>query len=135
MFIGFCGAWLLILAAEPDAFIGIAWLITVVACNDSIAYFAGRRFGKHAFAPAISPKKTIEGSFAGLFGGMTVGAIIGLLLMPDASMLHNFILAGFVIVAAQMGDLIKSLLKRLHNTKDWGICSPVMAVCLIVSMV
>lgn len=124
VFIGFCATWIMVLAAEQRAFVGLSWMIAVVALNDSIAYFAGRRYGSRPIAAVVSPKKTIEGCLAGLAGGVLAGGLLGLMLRPESSFRYNLLLAGLVVVAAQAGDLTKSLLKRIHNTKDSGTLLP-----------
>ena len=57
---------------------GRAWLLTVCAVTwgcDTAAFFVGRALGRRPFFPAISPKKTLEGTIGGLVGGtaITVG--------------------------------------------------------------
>ena len=124
VFLGFCAAFLPILASEPGAFKSIAWFITVVAANDSIAYFAGRKFGKHPVALMVSPKKTFEGSITGLLGGALVGGLLALWLLSEFTFFDGVLFSLILGVASQMGDLIKSLLKRVHNTKDSGTILP-----------
>lgn len=124
VYLGFFSSFLLILACEPRAFLMVSWLITVVAVNDSAAYFGGRRFGRHLFAPIVSPKKTIEGSICGLSAGVFIGTLLAPLLLPYGNVAWGAVLAALVVAAAQLGDLVKSVLKRLHNTKDSGTILP-----------
>ena len=93
-----------------------ALVITWVA--DSAAYFAGRAFGKHPLAPHISPKKTWEGSIAGLVGSLAVGyAFHFWLTIPFG---HLLAMAFVGNVAGQMGDLLESACKRSAGVKDSG---------------
>ncbi|MCB0331969.1 MAG: phosphatidate cytidylyltransferase, partial [Bdellovibrionales bacterium] len=96
----------------------IAWLVLVVASNDTSAYFIGQRFGKMKLSETISPGKTRIGSL----GGLVVGTIIGSLfswLLPDYLRISPVVLMALVIVLiAQLGDLSKSFLKRMHQVKD-----------------
>ncbi len=124
VYLGFFSSFLLMLACEPSAFLLISWFITVVAVNDSAAYFGGRRFGRHLFAPVISPKKTIEGSVIGLVAGVMIGSGLAPVLLPNGNFTWGAVLAALVVCAAQLGDLVKSALKRLHNTKDSGTILP-----------
>ncbi|HMW38380.1 MAG: phosphatidate cytidylyltransferase [Saprospiraceae bacterium] len=92
--------------------------------NDTMAYFGGRLFGKTPLAPAISPKKTLEGSLTGLVGG-----IIAIFILNQFFHLmnHNFalILTGTaIVVAGSLGDLYESSLKRMAGIKDSGSMLP-----------
>jgi phosphatidate cytidylyltransferase len=97
------------------------WVFLVVWSTDIGAYFAGRAIGGPKLAPAISPNKTI----AGLAGGVICATIL-------AGLWVNFIglprllmwLAAPFAVAAQMGDLFESGLKRRAGVKDSGTWLP-----------
>ena len=97
-------------------------LIIPLWIGDSLAYFVGKRFGKHLLAPRISPKKTIEGAAANLagciVGGLGVGALIG---VPLWIGLVTGALAG---ILGQAGDLFESALKRSAGAKDSGSLLP-----------
>ena len=87
--------------------------------GDSVAYLGGRAFGRHALAPTISPNKTVEGLVAGL-----VGAIVAVLI---ASHFQHWLdtrdalaLGAGIAVAAPIGDLFESYVKRDAGTKDTG---------------
>ena len=90
--------------------------------SDSFAYFAGRAFGSHKLAPAISPNKTIEGFLGGLIG--TVAAMTGLgwlLAMPLVQMAG---LGAAIAILGTLGDLVESLMKRHVGIKDSGAIIP-----------
>lgn len=87
--------------------------------GDSAAYIGGRSVGRHKLAPTISPNKTIE--------GLVIGIAFGVLAVWFAGVYQGFItglqalLLGFVVcVAAPLGDLFESYLKRDAGTKDTG---------------
>jgi phosphatidate cytidylyltransferase len=87
--------------------------------GDTAAYVGGRAVGKHKLAPMISPGKTVE--------GLIIGIAFGLLAVWFAGVYQGFIsglqalLLGFVVcVAAPLGDLFESYLKRDAGTKDTG---------------
>ncbi len=95
----------------------ICWL------GDSLAYFAGSAFGRHKMAPSISPAKSWEGFAAGIAGAIggaflagTVGAGF-----PPFTMLMIGAAGG---VAAVIGDLLESAMKRDAGVKDSGIFLP-----------
>lgn len=103
-------------------------LIFVIALlGDTFAYFIGVLFGRHKMAPAISPKKTWEGSIAGLLGS-TGGALllgyIGSRFIPLPPLWQFAVLGFFGGVAGQLGDLGASLIKRFCGIKDFGSIFP-----------
>lgn len=97
----------------------ILFIIVIAAFNDMAAYFGGKRFGKHLLAPAVSPKKTVEGSICGLIGGLASGLIFKYLFLPSFETDWRLILLILMIAAAsQLGDLAESKLKRFCDIKD-----------------
>ncbi len=98
----------------------IFFLFLVVWLGDTAAYYVGRHFGEKAFAPLISPKKTMEGSLAGLAGSMAGGALAAVWLL-DTVPLSQCLLAALICgMIGQLGDLAESLLKRSTGVKDSG---------------
>ena len=100
----------------------IAWLILVAAATDSGAYFVGSKIGGPKLAPLISPNKTISGALGGLalaivIGGLTGGWISGFGVC-------GWLAAAVCSIAAQLGDLAKSYVKRLHQVKDMSSILP-----------
>ena len=86
---------------------------------DAAAYFGGRLFGRRPLAPAISPNKTLEGLFCGMFVAVLAVFVAGLyqtwLTQGDA------ILLGLTVaVFGPIGDLFESVVKRDAATKDSG---------------
>lgn len=115
---------------------GFAWVIlTFVSTwlNDTLAYFAGRFFGKHPLYPRVSPKKTWEG-----FLGGVLGSVLGALLVKAAFLVlplpqgevFRLSWAGCVgvglgaSVLGPLGDLCESMLKRSAGVKDSGRLIP-----------
>ncbi len=97
----------------------IFWLLFIVWATDIGAYFAGRRIGGPKLWPALSPKKTWAGAAGGLIAALAVGLAFtyGLAARPnDLFGLVSLIVA--LSVAAQLGDLAESALKRRFNVKD-----------------
>ena len=102
-----------------------AWillLVLVVWAFDTAAYFAGRRFGRHAFMHHISPSKTVEGVIGGLAAAAVVGAVLTALLGRPLIVGVGFGL--LVGAAAQAGDLAESMLKRAAGAKESGTLIP-----------
>jgi phosphatidate cytidylyltransferase len=93
-------------------------LITVWAA-DTAAYFAGRLFGRHKLAPTLSPGKTWEGFVAGAAAGV-FAAFICLYRTGFVDGWRSLVLGAVIVVAAALGDLFESGLKRDMGVKDSG---------------
>jgi phosphatidate cytidylyltransferase len=87
--------------------------------GDTFAYFVGRSYGSTQFAPLISPNKTLEGLVGGLVGGTLAFWCAGL--YQDWLTGWDALLIGFLVaVAAPLGDLFESMIKRDLEVKDTG---------------
>jgi phosphatidate cytidylyltransferase len=99
----------------------LLWVFIHTWTTDIGAYFAGRAIGGPKLAPSISPNKTI----AGLVGGMISAALAGFAWVELTRMSGLlFWLAPLFAVAAQLGDLFESGLKRRAGVKDSGTWLP-----------
>ena len=97
-------------------------LAAVIVC-DTAAYTVGSALGRHRFFPQLSPRKSLEGSVAGLLGGIVTAAVLGPLLLgisPWLGAAEGLLVA----VVAQGGDLAESALKRQGGAKDSGSLIP-----------
>ncbi len=96
--------------------------------SDIGAYFAGRSFGKHALAPVISPKKTVEGVIGGVLGAVVGVLIYSLLLDLAFGFTVNYLFAivyGLLgSLGGVFGDLCFSVIKRQTGIKDYGNLIP-----------
>ena len=114
------------LAWENGLFIVV---MTVMLCmaSDIGAYFAGMYFGKHKLCPAISPKKTVEGSIGGVLLASVVAVVFAYLAKNIGYNKYWFV---FIIIGAatavlsQFGDLAASMVKRKFGAKDYGNILP-----------
>ncbi len=99
----------------------VLFLVMVTKFSDMGAYVFGSLFGRHPFAPHISPHKTWEG-FAGALVTSLIAASWLYALMPEklsAFRFDDIIVLGLLLgVAAVIGDLAESIVKRGANTKD-----------------
>jgi phosphatidate cytidylyltransferase len=93
-------------------------LLTVFA-DDTAAFFVGRAIGRHRLAPAISPGKSVEGFVGGTIAGVAV-AFFALYEQDVVSTGDSLILGLVVAVAATLGDLFESAVKRDLGVKDSG---------------
>lgn len=96
--------------------------------SDTGAYFIGKYFGKHKLAPAISPKKTVEGAVGGMLGAVVGMLIYSIVLQFAFDFTVNYIFAviyGLLgSVGGMFGDLCFSVLKRQSGIKDYGNLIP-----------
>jgi phosphatidate cytidylyltransferase len=126
VYIGWLGSYLLDLRSLPD---GVWWwfiVLPIVWAGDTGAYSIGAKYGKHKMTPRLSPKKSWEGFFAGVFTSVLVGAFFAYAFSsleprPLGGMINSLQggLLGLVIgVLAPLGDLGESMLKRQGGLKD-----------------
>lgn len=119
-----------VLRAGPEGLALVGAMLALVWGQDSAAYFTGMAFGRTKLSPEISPKKTWEGTAGGFVLGVALamgcfqalggswravglpGAWAGALLLAAAA------------VAAQLGDLVESGIKRARGVKDSGALLP-----------
>jgi len=100
-------------------------LFLIVWTCDSAAYYFGRRYGAHRLAPVVSPKKTWEGSIAGLVAAATFGGLAGRWgLLPELGFVRGVLAGALASTAGQIGDLVESLWKRGAGVKDSGVFLP-----------
>jgi phosphatidate cytidylyltransferase len=123
----------------------LLYLLLVVWAGDIFAYFVGGWLGRHFMSPRISPKKTWEGAIASLLASLTVGGLLYNYALPISSSLLNvhlidkrgglfalekqplgptLLLSAAINLAAQLGDLVESLIKRGAGVKDSGAILP-----------
>jgi phosphatidate cytidylyltransferase len=100
-------------------------LLLLVWVCDSCAYYFGTRFGRHRLAPVVSPKKSWEGSLAGLVGATLFGAAAGTWwFLPQLGPARGALAGALASSAGQIGDLVESLWKRGAGVKDSGTFLP-----------
>jgi len=98
----------------------LLWLLVVVAGADVGAYFVGKSMGATKFCET-SPNKTLEG----VFGGLIVAAILGLIFAPEEIGFFSALVISFIVALASVfGDLFESYLKREVDVKDSGDILP-----------
>ena len=123
----------------------ILYLLLIVWAGDIFAYFVGKSVGRHLMSPRISPKKTWEGAFASLAASLIIGALLfnysgqissallnahlidkkdGLFALQKPLLWPTLLLSAAINIAAQLGDLVESLIKRGAGVKDSGSLLP-----------
>ena len=97
---------------------GVFLLMLTVIVSDTAQYYTGRMFGRRPLAPAISPKKTIEGAIGGFVFGTLLLAVAGHWWLPDVAWPIRSLLGAAVVALGIAGDLFESMLKRSAGVKD-----------------
>lgn len=106
----------------------LIWFVLIASWgSDVFAYTIGRHFGKHKLTK-ISPKKTVEGSIAGIIGATVLGIIYAVLCNNLWGTEINYLLIGVIVavlsVVGQIGDLAASSIKRYCEIKDFSDLLP-----------
>ncbi|HMD15141.1 MAG TPA: phosphatidate cytidylyltransferase [Terriglobales bacterium] len=138
-------ALLVAIRQQPAGAIWTIYTLLAVWAGDISAYFVGKSLGRHRMSPEISPKKTWEGAVASILASVIVGtlwmqhapAISSALLRIGLIDRRNgmfglerphlwpiILLSAVVNIAAQLGDLVESLIKRGAGVKDSGTILP-----------
>ncbi len=112
----------LMLAADDGA-TRIFVFVLVTTSSDIGGYAVGVVAGRHPMAPSVSPKKSWEG-FAGSAVTCVVVAVVCMLLLLDGPWWGGVLLGAAIVLAATVGDLSESLLKRDLGIKDMGDILP-----------
>jgi phosphatidate cytidylyltransferase len=99
-------------------------LIATIVISDSSQYYTGRLFGRHALAPTVSPKKTIEGALGGVAIGTAFLVVAGRFVFPMARPPILLAMGACIVVLGITGDLFESKLKRVAGVKDSSTLIP-----------
>lgn len=102
----------------PHGVSRLVLVYAVVAMGDTAAFYYGTAFGKHRLAPGLSPKKSIEGTVAGLVTSGLVGALCSVLLEGLPHPAIGAALGVALGACGQVGDLFESAFKRWAGRKD-----------------
>jgi phosphatidate cytidylyltransferase len=138
-------ALLVAIRQQPAGAIWTIYTLLAVWSGDIFAYFVGKSLGRHRMSPEISPKKTWEGAGASILASVLIGTLwiqhapgissallrIGLIDRRDGmfgleqpQLWPIILLSAVVNIAAQVGDLVESLIKRGAGVKDSGTILP-----------
>jgi phosphatidate cytidylyltransferase len=130
---------------QPAGAILVVYTLIAVWAGDIFAYFVGKAIGRHRMSPEISPKKTWEGAAASVVASVVIGTLWfqngatistwllrnglierrdGMFGLQQPSLVEVVLLSAIVNIAAQLGDLVESLIKRGAGVKDSGSILP-----------
>ena len=135
VYIGLSMATIPWLAAQENGPSLLTYLLCVVWSGDTLALYIGRAYGRHKLAPELSPNKTWEGSVASMVGSILITLLLtflatllarrgSALLSYPGSVYRWIFLAVLLNIAAQVGDLVESAIKRGAGVKDSGTLLP-----------
>ncbi len=104
----------------------VVYLLLLVWIGDTAAYFVGRAVGRRKLSPVLSPGKTVEGTLGSVVITVAAGFALyrGWFPSEAGSTVHAILLPLVVNVAAQVGDLAESALKRAAGVKDSSALLP-----------
>jgi phosphatidate cytidylyltransferase len=130
---------------QPAGTIWVIYTLLAVWAGDIFAYFVGKSLGRHRMSPRISPKKTWEGAIASILASIIIGTLwfqhapgisaallrvglidrrSGMFGLEQPHLWPIILLSAVVNIAAQLGDLVESLIKRGAGVKDSGTILP-----------
>ncbi len=130
---------------QPAGVIWMIYTLLAVWSGDIFAYFVGKSLGRHRMSPEISPKKTWEGAVASIVASVIIGTLWmqhapaissallrmgwidrrdGMFGLEQPQLWPIILLSAVVNIAAQLGDLVESLIKRGAGVKDSGTILP-----------
>jgi phosphatidate cytidylyltransferase len=124
VYVGVLGAFAGLLLSYQN---GVGLILGVALCvvaYDVVGYIAGSQFGKARVAPMVSPNKTVEGLVAGMVASIVVALVIVNRITPWNDIGDALALGVVVAIAAPLGDLCESMIKRDLGIKDFGTILP-----------
>ena len=118
LYVGWLGSHLVLLRQAPDGRDWVLLLLFSTFATDTSSYFVGRALGRRPLASRISPGKTVEGAIGGVLFGLAAALLLNyfLGLRKEAALIVP--VAVLLPLAAELGDLAESLLKRGMRVKD-----------------
>lgn len=124
VYAGVLPAYIVVVLAMPFGRSLVFGLAVLVVANDVASFAVGSKFGRRPLAPTVSPGKTWEGLAAGTLATLIAGVALGLAMSPAFTVARGLILAAVIAIAAPVGDLTESMLKRDVGAKDSGTLLP-----------
>jgi phosphatidate cytidylyltransferase len=125
-YIPFLASFVAAMLAEPDGPRRVLTFVILTICSDIGGYFAGITLGRgshHPMAPVISPKKTWEG-LAGSVVACLAGGALAVPLLLHGHTWQGLLIGAAAVLAATLGDLVESMIKRDLDIKDMGTLLP-----------
>lgn len=124
VYVGFGFGHMITTRAMDDGLFLTSLLFASIWASDIGAYFTGMLIGRTPLWPAISPKKTVEGSLGGVLLAMLTAVFFSLLAPERLSLADALLIGAAAALFGQLGDLIQSAYKRIRGVKDSGAILP-----------
>ncbi len=122
VYLGWIGAYMIDLRNMPGGLWWLSIVFPIIWMTDVAAYFVGSRFGKHPLSRRISPRKSWEGYWGGVFFGTLISAVLVILWHslggPAVAWWQGAILGAALSALSILGDLGESMFKRQAGVKD-----------------
>lgn len=118
-----CSFSVLMLARGDDGALWVLQFVVPTSMVDTFGYLVGRKLGRTRIAPGVSPKKSLEGLIASIIAGGTASVLLMVFVLKH-EWWWGVIVGALIIVAAVMGDLAESLIKRDLGVKDMSSLIP-----------
>ncbi|MEY4390913.1 MAG: hypothetical protein RLZZ400_656 [Actinomycetota bacterium] len=118
-----CSFAVLLLKRGDDGALWVLQFVVPTSMVDTFGYLVGRKLGKTRIAPGVSPKKSLEGLVASIVAGGTASVLLMVFVLKH-DWWWGVIVGALIIVAAVMGDLAESLIKRDLGVKDMSSLIP-----------
>lgn len=122
-YVPFLAGFAVLMLSSPSGRLIVLVFVLVTVASDIGGYVAGVLFGLHPMAPSVSPKKSWEG-FAGSTAGCVVAGVVAVVQVLHGPWWVGVLLGVASVVAATLGDLSESLLKRDLGIKDMSTTLP-----------
>ena len=123
IYLPFLASFVMAMLSPADGARRVLTFVILTICSDIGGYFAGITLGRHPMAPVISPKKTWEG-FAGSAAACLVGGGLCVTLLLHGHAWQGLLTGAAAVLAATLGDLVESMIKRDLEIKDMGTLLP-----------
>ncbi|GAA3390050.1 phosphatidate cytidylyltransferase [Cryptosporangium minutisporangium] len=123
-YVPFLAGFAVLLEVEDDGVMRIVAFIATVVCSDVGGYAAGVLAGRHPMAPTVSPKKSWEGMAGSLIACAIAGAAFLELGFDNGAWWEGVVYGLAIAVAATLGDLTESMIKRDLGVKDMSSLLP-----------
>ena len=126
IYLPFLASFVMAMLSPADGPRRVLTFVILTISSDIGGYFAGitlGRGGRHPMAPVISPKKTWEG-FAGSAAACLVAGWLCVTLLLHGHPWQGLLTGAAAVLAATLGDLVESMIKRDLEIKDMGTLLP-----------
>ena len=119
-YLGILGSHFILIREIPSGVEWVALALATIILVDTGAYAFGKTIGRHQMAPKLSPGKTWEGTAGGFVTGFVTVLVANQITGLHITFGHQLLLGTLLPMAAILGDLLESKMKRILNVKDMG---------------